>query len=219
MGVKGITAAFPALSQIGRNRANLGRKGNKMRAMMKRSRYVALLAMGASALALSACGESETPAGVYTSVDQCMADKQFTDAECRKAFATAREEHKKVAPKYANKAECEADFGAGKCEEAPYRTSSGTSTFMPLMVGYMLGRSLGGQSAFAPQPLYRTGTGTNFRTGDNRAVTAKTGLQSVPQSTTTSAFKSTTTARGGFGRNASVYGGSTGSRSASSSGG
>ena len=187
---------------------------------MKRSRYVALLAMGASALALSACGESETPAGVYTSVDQCMADKQFTDAECRKAFATATEEHKKVAPKYANKTECEADFGAGKCEESPYRTTSGGYTFMPLMVGYMLGRSMGGQSAFAPQPLYRSGTGTNFRTGDNRSVTSKTGMQSVPRSATTSAFKSTTTSRGGFGRNASTYGGSTtGSRGASTSGG
>ena len=55
--------------------------------------------MGASALALTACGESETPAGVYTSVDQCVADKQFTQAECDKAFATAKDEHKKVSPK------------------------------------------------------------------------------------------------------------------------
>ena len=54
MGVKGITAAFPALSQIGRIRANLRERALTMRAMMKRSRYVALLAMGASALALSA---------------------------------------------------------------------------------------------------------------------------------------------------------------------
>jgi uncharacterized protein YgiB involved in biofilm formation len=68
-----------------------------MRATMKRSRYVALLAMGASALALTACGESESPAGVYTSVDQCIADKQFAEADCNKAFATAKDEHKKAA--------------------------------------------------------------------------------------------------------------------------
>ena len=117
---------------------------------MKRSRYVALLAMGASALALTACGESETPAGVYTSVEQCVADKQFSQAECDKAFGEARKEHDKVAPKYASKAYCEADFGAGKCEEAPTRTTSGMSTFMPLMIGYMLGRTLGGQPGFAP---------------------------------------------------------------------
>lgn len=186
---------------------------------MKRSRHVALLAMGASALVLSACGESETPAGVYTSADQCIADKQFTDAECRSAFDTAKDEHKKVSPKYAAKADCEADFGAGKCEESPYRTTSGTSTFMPLMIGYMLGRTLGGQPGFAPQPLYRTQNGTQFRTGDNRPVTAKTGLQNVPKSTTASAFKSTTMARGGFGRNGSVYGSTTTRRGATTSGG
>ncbi len=187
---------------------------------MKRSRYVALLAMGASALALSACGESETPAGVYTGADQCIADKQFTEDECRKAFDTAKEEHKKVAPKYASKTDCEADFGAGKCEESPYRTSSGTSTFMPLLVGYMLGRTLGGQPGFAPQPLYRTQGDTTFRTGDNRPVTSKTGVQSVPQSATTSAFKSTTTTRGGFGKSGAVYGStSTSGRTSSTSGG
>lgn len=187
---------------------------------MKRSRHVALLAMGASALVLSACGESETPAGVYTSVDQCITDKQFTDAECRKAFDTAKEEHKKVAPKYASKADCEADFGAGKCEEAPYRTTTGGYTYMPLLVGYMLGRSLAGQPGFAPQPLYRTPGDSTFRTGDNRPVTSKTGVQNVPRSTTTSAFKSTTTARGGFGRNGSVYGSSTSTRrGATTSGG
>lgn len=176
---------------------------------MKRSRYVALLAMGASALALSACGESESPAGVYTSVDQCIADKQFSDADCRKAFRTAADEHKKVAPKYTSKTECEADFGPGKCEESPYRTTSGTSTFMPLMMGYMLGRALTGPSGFTPQPLYRTPGDSTFRTGDNRTVTNKTGFQTVPKTTTTSAFKSSTISRGGFGRSGAVYGSST----------
>ncbi|MCW5774250.1 MAG: DUF1190 domain-containing protein [Rhodospirillaceae bacterium] len=173
---------------------------------MKRSRYVSLLAMGASAFALTACGESESPAGVYTSAEQCVADKQFSEAECRKAFATATEEHKKVAPKYNTKADCEADFGAGKCEESPYRTTYGGHTFMPLMMGYMLGRTLSGQPGFTPQPLYRANGESTFRTGDNRTVTSKTGLQSVPKSTTTSLFKSSTTTRGGFGRNGRVYG-------------
>jgi uncharacterized protein YgiB involved in biofilm formation len=187
---------------------------------MKRSRYVALLAMGASALALSACGESETPAGVYTSVEQCMADKQFSEDDCKKAFQTAKEEHPKVAPKYASKSDCEADFGAGKCEESPYRTSSGTSTFMPLFVGYMLGRSLSpGTPGFAPQPLYRTPGDSTFRTGDNRAVTSKTGVQNVPHSTTTSQFKSTTTTRGGFGKSGTVYGSNTSRGFTSTSGG
>jgi uncharacterized protein YgiB involved in biofilm formation len=172
---------------------------------MKRSRYVALVAMGASTLALTACGEKETPAGVYTSVGQCVADKQFTEAECTQAFRTASEEHKKVAPKYTSKAECEADFGAGKCEEAPYRTTSGGHTFMPFMMGYMFGHR-SGSYYFAPQPLYRANGESTFRTGDNRTVSGKTGLQSVPRSITHSAFKSTTIRRGGFGRSGRVYG-------------
>ncbi len=172
---------------------------------MKRSRYVALLAMGASALALTACGESETPAGVYTDVNQCMTDKQFTEAECSKAFADAKKEHEDVAPKYASKEDCEADFGAGRCETSnTTRTSTGTSTFMPIIAGYMLGRALGGNPAFS-QPLYKPHGDNNFRTGDNRAVGAKTGVQNVPHSATASTAKTTTTTRGGFGANAGTY--------------
>lgn len=180
---------------------------------MKRSRSVALLAMGASALVLSACGDSESPAGVYTSVDQCIADKQFSESDCRKAFDIATDEHKKVAPKYASKADCEADFGVGKCEEGP-RTQGGTFSFMPLLAGYMLGRAMGGAPAFTPQPLYRTPGDSTFRTGDNRTVTNRTGLQSVPVSTTRSTMKTTTISRGGFGRSGAIYGSSSsGSRS------
>jgi hypothetical protein len=50
-------------------------------------------------------------------------------------------------------------------------------------------------------------------------VTARTGLQSVPQSATTSAFKSATTTRGGFGRNGAVYGSTSPGRGATTSGG
>jgi uncharacterized protein YgiB involved in biofilm formation len=174
---------------------------------MKRSRYVALLAMGASALALSACGDSETPAGVYSSAEQCIADKQFSESECYAAFDKAREEHEKVAPKYASVSDCEADFGKGKCEEAPpgTHTSSTGVSWMPLLAGYMLGRTLGGQPGFS-QPLYRTQNDSTYRNADNRAVTNRTGVQPVPSSTTTSSVKSTTIARGGFGSSGKVYG-------------
>jgi uncharacterized protein YgiB involved in biofilm formation len=90
---------------------------------------------------------------------------------------------------------------------------------MPLLVGYMLGRTLAGQPGFTPQPLYRTQGDSTFRTGDNRAVTSKTGVQSVPRSTTASAFKSSTTTRGGFGRTGAVYGSTSPGRGATTSGG
>ncbi len=186
---------------------------------MKRSHYVALLAMGASALALTACGESETPAGVYTSVDRCIEDKVYTEKECADAFEKAREAHKDVAPKYAAREDCEADFGKEKCETSTTtRTTTGGVSWMPLLVGYMLGRSLGGSPAFS-QPLYRTQNDTTFRTGDNRAVTTRTGAQSVPMSTTSSSFKTSTIARGGFGANARSYGSSSSRIGGSSVGG
>ncbi len=187
---------------------------------MKRSRYVALLAMGASAMALSACGESETPAGVYTSVDRCIEDKVYTEKECSDAFAKAREAHNDVAPKYAAREDCEADFGKDKCETSTKTTTSTTTTtgtsWMPLLIGYMMGRSLGGNPAFS-QPLYRTQNDPNFRTGDNRVVTNRTGAQSVPMSTTSSSTKTSTNARGGFGANARSYGSSSSSRIGGSS--
>jgi uncharacterized protein YgiB involved in biofilm formation len=194
-----------------------------MRGIMKRSRSIALLAMGVSALALTACGEDETPVGVYTSVDQCIADKQYTEQECRASFETAKREHTRVAPRYATVADCEADFGPGKCERATATTTTTTTTtsFWPIFAGYMLGRAIGGAAAPAAQPLYRTQGDGRFRTGDNRVVTNKTGFQPVPASTTSApSTKTGTISRGGFGSSGRVYG-STGSsgRTGSSSGG
>jgi uncharacterized protein YgiB involved in biofilm formation len=150
---------------------------------------------------------------VYSSVDQCIEDKQFTESECTSAFAKAKEDHKSVAPKYASAQDCEADFGVGKCEAAPPTgsTTSSTGSWMPILVGYMLGRSLGGQPAFS-QPLYRTQNDANFRTGDNRVVTSRTGVQNVPSTTTRSTPKTTTIARGGFGSSGKVYGSSSSGR-------
>ena len=188
---------------------------------MKRSKYVALLAMGVSALALSACGEETTQAGVYASVEQCIQDKQYTEAECRDAFGKARADHERVAPKYASKEECEADFGAGKCEQSQTtRTSTGSSIFLPLIAGYMMGKFMGG-NAMSGQPLYKSANDPNtFRNGDNKAVASKTGAQPVPASATSPAqSRSTTTARGGFGSGAAVHGSSSSSSSRSSSSG
>lgn len=193
-----------------------------MRAIMKRSRSIALLAMGVSALALTACGEDETPVGVYTSVEQCIADKQYSEQECRTSFETAKREHTRVAPRYATVADCEADFGPGKCERATSTTTTtSTTSFWPIFAGYMLGRAIGGAPAPSAQPLYRTQGDPNFRTGDNRVVTNKTGFQPVPASTTQPATtKTSTMSRGGFGASGRVYGSSSsGGRTGSSSSG
>jgi len=144
---------------------------------MKRSASLRLILMGGAALSLSACDES-VEVGVFETVDQCTV-MGYSQSACETAIAQAAKEHLQNAPRYANKADCEAEFGhcetpaqaaseippgAGANSQPPaQQTSEQTaqssgggfgSFFMPMMAGYMIGNMMGGQSAMA-QPLYR----------------------------------------------------------------
>lgn len=70
---------------------------------------------------LAGCGQepAEPPVqlGVYKDVKTCVADG-YDKGECQRAFETAREKVKELAPRYASKADCEEDYGAEKCEGA-----------------------------------------------------------------------------------------------------
>ena len=116
---------------------------------MKRSKSIGLITMGISVIALTACDEPKVEALVFDDLQQCLADKDLTREQCESNYNAAREQHAAVAPKYASQAECEAEFGAEKCEQAPQRTESGGSIFMPLMMGYMMG-SMMNRGAVAP---------------------------------------------------------------------
>jgi len=160
-----------------------------------------ILMISASLIALTACEEPKVDASIYESLDQCKRDPLLTSEQCESGFNNARTQHAAVAPKYSSAADCQADFGAGKCEKAPYKTSSGGSIFMPLMMGYMMGSLLGGRGSRMSQPLYRSAKSPNsFRTAENRNVGSKTGRTKVARSTTSRpTFKSSTRSRGGFG--------------------
>lgn len=176
-----------------------------MSKLKKRSHSVKLVAMGAGILALTAC-EEKVDVSVFKSVEQCA---KFMDAaDCEEKFRQAKEMHATVAPKYNSPEDCVADFGEYQCEEAPYRTRSGSSVFMPLMVGYMMGRSMSGAPSSMSQPLYRSADDPkNFRTADNRRVGSTTGHTKVGRSATRRpSIKSYTVARGGFGSRASASG-------------
>ena len=161
----------------------------------------AILMMSVSLIALTACGEPEVDASIYESEDQCKRDPLNTSDQCESSFKEALSQHAAAAPKYATVKDCQADFGEGKCETSPYRTSSGGSIFMPLMAGYMMGSMLGGRSSMMSQPLYRsTQSPNNFRTAENRNVGSKTGSTKVARSATgRPTFKTATRSRGGFG--------------------
>ncbi len=184
---------------------------------MKRSRSLRLVLMGSAALALSAC-DDQKDAQVFETVGQCM-DLGHTQQECDTAINQARQAQLDTAPRYATKADCEAEFG--KCEEGPkvadkvdapkdpnapqqsYAHSEGGGFFMPLITGYMMGRLLGGgMYGFAPMPLYRPMGASGYWTGGGTRVATSPGNIVVAQSTLNEARTTSTLSRGGFGARA-----------------
>jgi uncharacterized protein YgiB involved in biofilm formation len=133
---------------------------------MRKSRYVSVLLAGAAALGLSSCdGNAGENATVYGDANTCGQD--WDSQSCTNAYSAAREEHVKTAPKFATREECEA-AGYTACEIAP-QTQATTQTggggmFMPMMMGYMMGRSFGGGGMMA-QPVYGNRSGHMFTTG------------------------------------------------------
>ncbi len=161
-----------------------------------------------SVIALSACEEPTVDAAVFEGLQECLNNPDMDPDQCRDSFSAARSQHASVAPKYSSKEDCQADFGAERCEEAPYRTSGGGSVFMPLMMGYMMGSMIGGRSGIAAQPLYRSaGDSKSFRTADNKNVGSKTGRTKVARSAASRpSVKSSTMSRGGFGKSGGRFG-------------
>ena len=166
-----------------------------------------VMLMGVSSIALSACEEPKVEAAVFESLQQCIDEPSLSREQCEQSFGEARSQHAAVAPKYTSEADCQADFGAGKCEQAPYRSAGGGSIFMPLMMGYMMGSFMGRRGSVVSQPLYRSaGDQKNYRTADNRKVGSTTGRTQVARSATSRpAVKSQTLRRGGFGASGSRF--------------
>ena len=185
---------------------------------MKRSRAIRLVLMGTAARSLAACDDKDkVEVGVFETVEQCTVTGQYSQAQCEQAISAARTEHQKVAPRFANRQECEAEFGAAKCTPAPENTSpqarsEGGGWFMPVMMGYMMGRMMSGGGGYMGQPLYQpqpaAGTGaTGFSNARGEPVAKATGVTRVASATAVPAT-SPTIARSGFGSSASRFGGS-----------
>jgi uncharacterized protein YgiB involved in biofilm formation len=129
---------------------------------------------------------------LYPDLESCLANANPGDDEqlCRQAWAQAEQNWNQTAPRYADKAACEAQHGAAACMEkpaapgqtalnqaapgqtAPGQTapgqpqptaSSGGSFFMPMMAGFLLSRALsGGGMGFGSQPVYRDRNGYSY---------------------------------------------------------
>jgi len=192
---------------------------------MRKSRYISLLLAGAAATALAGCdqnvmtGQDET---LYPDVAACTQERDA--AECNAGFQAAQQEHIKEAPKFSSKEECEA-AGFQPCEAAQVQTAQGgsSSMFMPMLMGYMMGRSLGGMGGMggmgqrgptagappaggaagpAARPVYSDRNGYLYagRNAVGRVAPGTTSLGSR-------AIPMRTAARGGFGGSARSFSG------------
>ena len=123
--------------------------------MKKKSSVVKLALLGSAGMVAACDGPPPNDAKFYSSVKECSAI--HGDATCQDGQRKSEAIHLAEAPKFARKEACESEFGAGNCET---RQSSGGSMFLPLMMGYMLGKSFN-------QPVYRG--------RDNSAVTRSGG--------------------------------------------
>ena len=194
----------------------------------KRSKTARLIMMApAAGMILAGCGEKPVEVQVFNSPDECAAYYN-PPAECKAAFAEAQALHPKVAPRYATKQECEADFGNGQCETAPLlaantseqpqqQSQQSSGFFMPMMMGFMAGQMLnrGGmatnpnqqtanasRSPVPNQPLYKSRDDrSTFRTASNTAVANQSGPTSIRPSAV-QPKPAAMARRGGFGAQA-----------------
>lgn len=176
---------------------------------MKRSKKAALIMMVPTAtLLFASCAEQEQPALVFNNPQECKAAGLSSAEECEAEFAAAAALHPEVAPKYANRAECEADFGAEGCEAGPQEQARSGGFFMPFMTGYLIGnmlnRNSGNRSGMVSQPLYKASSDPGaFRTGNNTVVSRGTGLVQVNPSRVAPQAGGIVR-RGGFGQQAAA---------------
>lgn len=144
---------------------------------------------------------------VYASAEECAAEWNADD--CKAGQQQAKEEHLRTAPKFADRAACEQEY---ECEEV---RQGGTSIFVPLMMGYMMGRMMGGPS-YMGRPLYMNRAGASFsglsRVGE--PFERRPGAAGMPPRTVNARLdengrvvrSTTTTTRGGFGQTSSYRG-------------
>jgi uncharacterized protein YgiB involved in biofilm formation len=181
---------------------------------------------------LAACDNNDPLAGndVLRDQKEC-ASKPDPDA-CRTALADARAQHVQTAPRFTTREDCEAQFGLANCgtptqilaggndafagatpagdpsqpaaSQPQQQASSGGGVFMPMLMGYMIGRTLGG-GGFGAQPLYRDPSNTAYSGGRPLGQLSANRFPDAPAASPSSV------SRGGFGRTGSTVSSSAGS--------
>jgi len=193
---------------------------------VSRSFRLAPVALALSAVfMLSGCESSDdVQATIYKDAQECIAANPKLADACNASYQQAVTEAEKTAPKYATKEDCEAEFGAGVCEATTQSQASnseyrqGSSMWMPLMMGYMMGRMTGG---YGSSPMFSSNnsrspafgkfvdsTGKTFSNVNGNRTMKVDRSAFTPKPATTS-----TITRGGFGQSVSKMNAASASRS------
>lgn len=156
----------------------------------KRSTRVALFLAGAASLSVAACRDEQMDAASFPDVESCVAAARenslwFTAEDCEKQFAEAQKQYAETAPRYDSKAVCEEQHGVGQCGPDPVAQSQGGggSSFMPLLMGFMLGNMLGRGGGLFGQPMVRTADGRFSTPAGTQSFASNRGAGKVPPST------------------------------------
>lgn len=156
----------------------------------KRSRHVALLLAGAATMGLAACQDDRVDAQAFPDLESCVAAARenslfFTEQDCQTTFAAAQQEHLETAPRYESKELCEQEHGVGNCGDDPAAAQNpgGGFSFMPLLVGYMLGSMMGRGGGVFSQPMVRTAGGGFSTPSGNQTFASNRGVGKVPAAT------------------------------------
>jgi len=169
---------------------------------MRKSFSVRPLALGMAVIFLTACGDKQQTATVFTGVDDCAKANPESAEECQTAYEDALKEAQRTGPKYNAQKDCESEFGNNQCNVV--RNESG-SFFMPFMAGYMLS-NLMSPRGYSSQPMFTSfSRGSSYKNrwvaangqdfGDNRNTTMRVSEKALKPKPTVNK----TISRGGFG--------------------
>lgn len=135
---------------------------------MKRTKTLTAITIGltVSAFVLSGCIEEDTSpevsTNVYPNLDACIAEARnqaddmkyspgditVTESMCRESYTDTMVAYTETAPRYDSKSLCEEQHGVAACQQEV--RPDGTSVFLPLLAGYMVGRMMSGTPTATP---------------------------------------------------------------------
>lgn len=190
---------------------------------MKRSQHASLVLMAVTPLLMTACSNSSNTAhavpepqptvAAYEDVEACNMDGRSA-SDCQKAMREAEEQK----PRFASQKECEKEFS--DCRENVIPGTGNQSAFSPMLMGFIMGRTMDGSSGGGSTSSFQQGRGLYRDRGGSLTQVAKTSSgQSVmnayhaPLGNKTSvsqaqaSARSASVSRGGFGRSGRSFGG------------